>query len=477
MKKLSTLAVVLLMATFVFNQSFAKAEKKDEQTVEQQDTSNYMKSSGIIKDITSKEGTITLTVETEEKEPQITFLTITEDALVFSSETTKAVQKDSFKKGQRIDAYYEKNKPMITIYPPQISPELVIVNDKKNVGSVKVSKFDKQLLSLDNELKLNIGKETVIVNEKGEKVLQQDLAGKELVVFYTFTTRSIPAQTTPNKIIALDSIEQEQEPSNFMKSSGIIKNIVSKNDKVTLTVESDEKEPQTTIFTITEDTLVYNSGTTKTIQKNSFKKGERIDAYYDKNKPMILIYPPQISPELVITHDEKKAGNVKVSKFDDQFVSLDNELKLNIGKETVLVNEQGKKVKQQDLTGKELVVFYTNTTRSIPAQTTPSKIVAINYLSPEMKEVQKIIEKDSFIQNGTKMIPLEKVAEQLGYEVSKRPVRNSVSLSLGNSSITVMVGEKTYHYNKSLRQFSEKPILKKKTLYVSEEILEILIQR
>ncbi|MFF2753775.1 stalk domain-containing protein [Psychrobacillus sp. NPDC058041] len=481
MKKIGIFTVVLLlMVGFDFHQPFAKAQSEEEATLKQQDTSNFIKTSGIITDIVKQDETITLTVETQEKEPQITILKLTDNTLVFNSGTTKALKNETFKKGQKIDAYYDKNKPMIMIYPPQISPELVIINDNEKFGNVKVSKFDNKFVSLDNDLKLNIGKETIIVNEKGEKLDQKEITDKELVVFYTVSTRSIPAQTTPSKIIAIDysAIELKQEDTtNYMKFSGIIKGIATQDGKAILTVDTEEKEPQTTIFTITDNTLLFNSGTTKTVKKETFKKGQRLDAYYDKNKPMILIYPAQITPELVIVQDEEKLGTVKVSKFDDEFLSLDKELKLNIGKETLLVNEKGEKIKQEDLKGKELVVFYTIMTMSIPAQTPPSKIVAINYLSPGMKEVLNIIEMDHFIQNGTKMIPLSKVAEQLGYEVKTNSKRFSTTLSLGNSTIKVTRGKKTYSYNKSIQQFKEKPVIKNNKIYVSEDILELLNQQ
>ncbi|ALC87533.1 hypothetical protein AM499_18235 [Bacillus sp. FJAT-22090] len=276
-------------------------------------------------------------------------------------------------------------------------------------------------------------------------------------------------------VVNADMEKVNQDTTNFIKSSGVIKDIVKTDDLVTLTVESEDKEPIITNFKVSNDTLLFNSGTTKEVKKEFFQKGQRIDAYYDKNKPMLMIYPAQISPELVIVHDTKNFSSVKVGKFDEQFLSSDKKLKLKIDKETVLVNERGEKVTQKDLRGKELIVFYTIETKSIPAQTVPSKIVAINYQSPEMKEVQKIIEKDHFMQNGTKMIPLRKVAEQLGYKVNYHPKRNIVYLKLGNSSISIKRGEEMYGYNRSLRKFKEKPVVKGNETYVSEDILEILI--
>lgn len=268
----------------------------------------------------------------------------------------------------------------------------------------------------------------------------------------------------------------QKDTTNFMKASGVITDIVKSDNMVTLTVETEVKEPLITILKVKDDVLLFNSGTTKTVEKESFEKGQRVDAYYDKNKPMILIYPAQITPELVIVRDSEKLGFVKVSKFDDNLLSLDNELKLNIAKETILVNEKGEKIEREELNNKELVVFYTNTTRSIPAQTTPSKIATINYLSAEMKEVQDLIDEDHFMQNGMKMIPLREVAEHFGYEVRIHPLRSSTFLSKGNSSISIKRGQKAYTYNKSLRQFVEKPVLKNNNMYVSEDILELFIQ-
>ncbi|WP_144510727.1 stalk domain-containing protein [Bacillus sp. FJAT-22090] len=475
MKKLSLFAAVLLMAGLVYNQPIAaNAQSGDEKSVEQKDTSNFMKLSGVVKDIETKNDETTLIVESEEKEPQVTILKMTNETLIYNSETTESVEKEGFKKGQRIDAYYDKNKPMIMIYPPQFSPELVIVHDSKNIGSVKVGKFNDELISLDNELKLNIGKESVLVNEQGEKITQEDLKGKELVVFYTISTRSIPAQTSPSKVVAIGDQSQE-DSTNFMQNSGVIKEVSSKDGKVTLTVETEEEEPLTTIFIIDNNTMLFNSGTTKEVKKDSFKKGQRIDAYYEKNKPMLAIYPARITPELVIVHNTEQMGSVKVSKFDDEFLSLDKELKLNIGKETILLNEKGEKIELADLHGKELVVFYSITTMSIPAQTPPTKIIALNNLSPEMEEVQRIIEKDHFMKNGTKMIPLRKVAEELGFEVLSYSKNYGTFLKRGNSSLIITRDEKMYSYNRSLRQFAEKPVLHNNVTYVSEDILEVLL--
>lgn len=471
MKKLSILAAFVLLAVgFLWNQSVVSAQTEEKPV----DTSKFMKSSGVIKEITTEGDVVTLTIETEEKEPKTSHIKINAETILMDSKSTNFLQKDAFKKGQHIDAYYDKNKPMIMIYPPQITPELVIVHNNSQSSFVKVGLFNEEFLSYDKDLKLKISKDTVWVNEKGEELDETKAAGKELVVFYQSSTKSIPAQTTPSKIVVLNSMQEDA--TNYEKFSGIVKDVVKKDRNVTLTVETEEKEPITTIFTITDDTLLFNSGTTESINKDAFVKGKKIDAYYDKNKPRILIYPAKIAPELVILHD-KEFAFVKVANFDEKLVSLDKELKLDITNKTNLVDEKGKTITVNNLSGKELVVFYNFTKRGmegVPDQTTPSKVVAIEYVSPEMKEVQTIITDDHFMKNGVKMIPLRKVAEQLGFEVVSQPKLNAVFLTKGNDKFILHRDNKTYSLNGIKQQFAEKTILNNKKTYVSEEILNLL---
>lgn len=467
MKKIYGAIVMILMLGLIGSQG-VYAQSGDAKV----EATNFVKASGVITKVEEKEDTVTITVETADKEPQITFYNVTSETLVYNSGSTKKMEHSAFQKGQQIDAYYDKDKPMLMIYPPQISPELVIVHDDKVFGSVKVGKFDEELRSLDNELNLNVDNKTILENAEGEKIERQDLSGEELIVFYTMATKSIPAQTTPSKIVAISSGEVE-DASNFMKFEGVITEITNDNNQLALTVVTEEDEPITTIFTLDKNVLFFNGTKAVPVKKESFKKGQKIEAYYDKNKPMILIYPARITPEILVVHDKEKFNFVKVAKFDQDLISLDRELQLNISKETDIRNEKGEAITQEDLEGKELIIFYNRATKSIPAQTAPTKIVAVNYLSPELKQ---IINDDHFIQNGIKMIPIRKVAEQLGYEVENNAnsAQKKVTLTKGNSSIQLIRDTKSYSYNKSLRLFLEQPVLKNKKTYVSEEILDIL---
>ena len=83
-------------------------------------------------------------------------------------------------------------------FPPRYQPLAVIYNDGNY--NVKLDYFDEELVSSDGELKIHVGPGTQISGTNGQPFLG-DLSKKTLLVFYGMSTRSIPAQTTPEKIV------------------------------------------------------------------------------------------------------------------------------------------------------------------------------------------------------------------------------------------------------------------------------------
>jgi len=102
--------------------------------------------------------------------------------------------------GDRVTGFYDANALVPLIYPPQFRA-LVIAKDSPN-QNVKVAFFNDQLVSSDGTLKLNISSYTKILLENGQ-AFTGNIANRNLIVVYGATTRSIPAQTTPNKVIVM----------------------------------------------------------------------------------------------------------------------------------------------------------------------------------------------------------------------------------------------------------------------------------
>jgi len=101
--------------------------------------------------------------------------------------------------GDTITGFYIPEVFMALIYPPQFNTS-VIVNGE--FGNIAVDRFNEELISYDGFLMLNIGEDTEIILQDGE-AFDCELAHRKLVVLYDISTRSIPAMTTPNKIIVL----------------------------------------------------------------------------------------------------------------------------------------------------------------------------------------------------------------------------------------------------------------------------------
>jgi hypothetical protein len=102
--------------------------------------------------------------------------------------------------GDRVTGFYNADLPIPLIYPPQF--RAVVMAMTSSFMNVKVSYFDSQLVSSDNSLRLNLAMCTQIVLENGQ-AFSWNPANRELIVLYGATTMSIPAQTTPYKIIVI----------------------------------------------------------------------------------------------------------------------------------------------------------------------------------------------------------------------------------------------------------------------------------
>ena len=171
-----------------------------------------------------------------------------------------------------------------------------------------------------------------------------------------------------------------------------------------------------------------------------------------------MIYPPQYSPDVVIVETSSEHSAV-VGQFDENLVDEQLSLKLNISSDTTIENETGKKIATADFKGGYAVIFYSATTKSIPAQTTPSKVIVLDAL--EVKQAKQMIDtiigEDHYEVKGVMMVPLRKVAESLGYTVTS--TGRGAIITKGAASYTLTRGEKVYGYNKALYQFTEAPAL------------------
>lgn len=119
-------------------------------------------------------------------------------------------------------------------------------------------------------------------------------------------------------------------------------------------------------FIVTSDTYI--------LDHRMLEIGDQIIGFYDANAPVPLIFPPQY--RAIVMAKVSSSEIIAVDYFNRQLVSSDGYLKLNIGPSTRVMLINGQRFTGNP-SNNNLVVVYSISTRSIPAQTTPSQVVVI----------------------------------------------------------------------------------------------------
>ena len=116
------------------------------------------------------------------------------------------------------------------------------------------------------------------------------------------------------------------------------------------------------------------TGETVVIDNVRLRPGMRIAAFYDANLPVPAVYPPRYRAELVTTL--RRGQQVKLDYFDENLTSSDNTLRLNLGPAVNIGTLNGQRYTCSP-ENSELLVYYTTATFSIPAQTTPQRVIVL----------------------------------------------------------------------------------------------------
>ena len=224
-------------------------------------------------------------------------------------------------------------------------------------------------------------------------------------------------------------IEEENVKGEYGLVEGKV-TYINKGEKgnIALHISENEKDEMPLLVThISEDVLIFDKKTQKTIKADTIKKGDSLGVFIKSNTPMTSSLPPQVSPQVIVLNNSEETL-VEVDFFNSELVNKTNTLKLNVSDETILVDSKGEKVEKKELANRDLIVFYDVTTRSIPAQTNPIKVVALEREKADETEIKTLnkvfinheevkLKEEIYELDGDYMIPLREVVEKLGYEV------------------------------------------------------------
>lgn len=116
------------------------------------------------------------------------------------SPSTYVVDFETLSVGTLCTFWYSMDAPMPLIYPPQYNA--VAAASEKNGRMINVGYYNMALVNEDQTLQLNMDG-SVNVRTTNNQYFQGSPANHDLVVVYGSSTRSIPAQTTPELVVVL----------------------------------------------------------------------------------------------------------------------------------------------------------------------------------------------------------------------------------------------------------------------------------
>lgn len=286
------------------------------------------------------------------------------------------------------------------------------------------------------------------------KNMRKVMAGTLSALLVLSSTSGVVSALDDTKVLTQDSViittGAVEKMVCFKSFTGIVKEInasintngLISDEKTFVLVEG--SDGSLTNFIVNTDTFWATD--------NPLEVGSHVTGFYDATKPVIMIYPPQYVAQVMVV-DPAEGQNIKTDRFDQDLVSSDNALKLNLSDETQILLENGRPFTGA-LKNRNLVVYYDISTRSIPAQTTPSKVVVlfeettppIHHLTDEERQnwmdsvsAMSIVVNGKVITapapyakaDGTVMVPVRAVSEALGFEITWNNAEKSVTLNKG----------------------------------------------
>lgn len=152
----------------------------------------------------SEEYQITVNGDAEEEEYEKISFNLTDETLIVDDKIQEIKDITSVKEGDKVEVIYGKDSPMTKSIPPIVNARALVIRQEESSLGIKVSEFNKDLISKDNTLEIKINKDTSIVDLQGNILSQEEIIDKEVLVLYgPAVTLSIPGQSEARKIILL----------------------------------------------------------------------------------------------------------------------------------------------------------------------------------------------------------------------------------------------------------------------------------
>lgn len=197
-------------------------------------------------------------------------------------------------------------------------------------------------------------------------------------------------------------------------------------------------------FVVAPTTIIADRATDSIITADKLTEGMEVAVIYGANAPMGMSMPPYMGNVTAVVANADK-GSISVGLFNDDLVNEADLLQLNIAESTNILTTLGTRniLSADDIKGKNAVVFYDVTTRSIPAQTTPSFVLLLEE-KEAVTEAQEEAAVDTKSVEAPEMVALRDAAEAKGYSVKWQGKTAPIVLEKDGLTSQITLGSATY---------------------------------
>lgn len=275
------------------------------------------------------------------------------------------------------------------------------------------------------------------------------------------------ATATPVPISA--DADAQAEASAYISNTGKITEIADTEDgNKVFTMDNENGGLR---FVVAPTTTIVDRETGSVITADKLTEGMEVAVIYGANAPMGMSMPPYMGQVTTVVANADK-GSISVGHFNDDLLNEKDLLQLNISEKTTILTTLGTKsiLSADDVKGKDAVVFYDITTRSIPAQTTPSLVLLL-----EEREAVTEVAVDTKSIEAPEMVALRDAAEAKGYSVKWQGKTAPVVLEKDGMTAQITLGSTTYVVEGDMAMTSAAAAeLTDGVLYVSADVVENL---
>lgn len=142
---------------------------------------------------------------------------------------------------------------------------------------------------------------------------------------------------------------------------------------VTVSLENNEKE----VLIISKLVKIYNNYDFKTINPSKIDIGQEIFIYINKDTPVMMSLPPKYVPILLVVNSNPGFMSHKFDTFDHNLISGDKTIQISEHFLDVIASDKNVPLVKELLKNQNLLVFYKESTKSIPAIVNPKKIIIL----------------------------------------------------------------------------------------------------